>query len=459
MMQDVVKAYKASSEFQYALVANDYFRSDNREVMSKTVLKARSYTVTDASGRTRTKAENENVVGNRIASNFFYRFVTQENQYMLGNGVTLDDDTTKKRLGPGFDTMLQTMGEKALIQGACWGFWNVDHLEIISAAKDAMSGFVALMDERTGAPRIGIEFWQIDVKRPQYIRLFEEDGVTLYRLANEKMEAIEEKRAYRLTVATDAAGQRVTGRENYGALPVVPLWANDERTSTLTQAIKSKIDAYDRILSDYGDNLDRANDVYWVLNNFGGTTDDIAAMLEEINRLKVIANISDGTSSSTAEPVPFEVPYAARQTALDLLRKALYQDAMALDMDELTGGSLTNVAIQAATINLNLKCDRFEWQVFRFVQGILRLIGVETENISFTRQDVVNRSEIVADIAMMRGDIDQRTALEMNPYIMPDRVDEILERAKQEAEAQATSGLLTMEQLEEYLRRNGGNED
>lgn len=432
-------------------MASDYFRSDNKEVLGKTILRARTYQVKDENGRMRTRAVTEDMVGNRIASNFFYRFVTQENQYLLGNGVTIEADGVEKpkdRLGPGFDTIMQATGEKALVHGVCWGFLNVDHVEMIQAARDKLSGFVALVDEMTGLPMVGVQFWQLGAERPQYIRLFEVDGVTLYRTENGSLSEIEPKRAYLVRIATDAAGARIAGASNYGELPVVPLYANAEHRSELSTAIKQKIDAYDRILSDFGDNLERANDIYWVLNNFGGSMDDIAVMLEQINRLKAIANFSDGTTSSTAEPVSFEVPYAARQTALELLRKALYQDAMALDMDELTGGSLTNVAIQAATINLNLKCDRFEWQVFAFVQQLLRLAGVETEKISFTRQDVVNRSEIVADIATMRSDIDRRTALTLNPYIMPDKIDEIMANL----DAEEVSGIPSIEDLEKEVR-------
>ena len=421
MLAEIVRAYKASDDFLRALEALDYFRADNREVRKKTVLRSVSYAVKGRDGRTRRTVRQEAVAGHRIASNFFFRFVTQQCQFLLGNGVVLENSDLKRRLGPGFDTALQTAGENALVQGVCWGFWNADHLEVIQAARDPLSGFVALRDERSGQPMLGVQFWQIDPARPQYIRLFEADGVSLYRDGKRA----EEKRPYRLRVAVDGAGQRVLGHEP-APLPLVPLGANTDQRSELTFALKQKIDAYDRILSDFGDNLEQANDVYWVLNNFGGTFDDVAEMLEQIRRLKVISTISDGAHPSTAEPRAFEVPYAARQAALDILRRELYRDAMAVDNDEIRGGSLTNVAIRAAYSNLNLKCDRFEWQVFGFVQGVLRLAGIETEKIAFVRQDIVNRSEIIADIAAMRGDIDRETALKLNPYIAQEDVEGIL---------------------------------
>ena len=146
--------------------------------------------------------------------------------------------------------------------------------------------------------------------------------------------------------------------------------------------------------------------------------------------MKAVANFTDGSGSgATAEPHTIEVPYMARREALDLLERALYQDYMALDMDAITGGSLTNVAIRAAAANLNLKADRYEWQVRQFVQDLLRLIGHPTEDIRFTRQTITNESEVVKDIYAMRGDIDQRTALRLNPYIQEEEIEPLMDES------------------------------
>lgn len=436
MLEKIVRDYKASDDFKSGLTANEYFRTDNTEVREKMLMQPRAVEYKDKNGRTRKKSQPVKIAGNRVRSGFFPRFVIQQNQFLLSNGVTLDNADLKKRLGLGFDKQLERCGEKALLHGVCWGFWNYDHLEIIEAVKDGLSGAVALLDEETSEPMVLVQFWQINSNRPLYLRVFSPDGVVKYRMGKEGLEEIPDtRRPYVVRTQSDAYGPvEITG-ENYGGrLPVVPLWASEERRSELTPAIKSKIDLYDRIFSDFGDNLDRANDVYWVLNNFGGTIDDVAEMLEQINRVKAVANMTDGTgTSSTAELKTVDVPYAARQTALDILQKQLYSDFMALDMDALTGGSLTNVAIETATANLNLKADRYEWQVFRFVQGILALIGVETEQIKFKRQTIANRSEIVQDISVMRDYIDQETALKINPYIDQEEIKDILDRLAAES--------------------------
>lgn len=397
----------------------------------------------------------EKVIGNRLSNDFLFRFVVQQNQYLLGNGVTLKSNEIKKKLGRSFDTRIQEIGENALLHGVSWGYWNYDHLESISAVKDQYSGFVALCDEITSEPKVGIQFWQIGRDKPMGVRLFEVDGVTVYRYPGSgtidndtKVETVEEKRAYKVKTISDGSGVSVLSEENYRALPVVPLFANKEKRSELTHNIKSKIDAYDRIQSDFGDNLDRANDVYWVLNNFGGTADDVVNMIEMINKVKAVLNQTNAVGGgATAEPRTIEVPYMARSMALDILRKSLYQDYMALDMDEIRGGSLTNVAIKTAMANLNLKADRYEWQCFAFVQNILAFVGVEGEDaeiIRFNRRGIVNESETIANIYMMRNDVSRQWALEANPMVNSDEIPTILAEREEELKKE-TDNMLEIE--------------
>lgn len=114
--------------------------------------------------------------------------------------------------------------------------------------------------------------------------------MTILRVSGKQVDVVREKTAYVRTLRRDALGDTLdVERQGYGRLPLIPLYANQEGKSELTPAIQAKIDAYDNILSDFADNLARANDVYWVLNNFSGTTEDIAEMLEEISRIKAVA--------------------------------------------------------------------------------------------------------------------------------------------------------------------------
>ena len=215
LLEKIITAYKTSPDFRGALEARAYFRGENPTVMGKVILEKGVAKVEsrDEEGRKVTKMINldKPVVGARVPAAFLFRLVTQQNQFLLANGVTLESEGQKKRLGLGFDKAMEQIGEHALLAGVSWGFWNVDHLEIIEAARDALSGFVALLDEETSAPMVGVQYWQLDNDRPMYVRLFEADGVTEYVHTKDGLRVMQEKRPYKLTVARYDAGEEVIG--------------------------------------------------------------------------------------------------------------------------------------------------------------------------------------------------------------------------------------------------------
>lgn len=414
-----INEYLSSYFYQKAIEAEQYFKGENTAILNRPKWTMKK------TGKQITFSQNITI------SNFFFRFVVQLNQYLLANGLQLKDQTQKNKLGFGFDKTLEAIGEKSLVHGSCWGYWNLDHLEMFKTTE-----FFALLDERTSEPMVGVRFWQIDPEKPMNVHVFETDGVTEYIKDNDTLTIYKEKRSYKQEVRSDAISTEITKASNYGVLPIIPLYANEYRRSEFTPNIKTKIDMYDKIFSDFGDNLERTNDIYWAITNFGGTTNEIREMLAEIEELRAVFARGDGSHNTTAEPHTIEVPYAARQTALDLLERALYADSMSMNMNEITGGSLTNVAIDTAKANLSLKANRFEWQVFQFCQKILNLVEVKTEDIKFRRQTIANATENINNVLNIyrEGLFDKRTALEKmdGDIVASDEIDTIMDRLAME---------------------------
>lgn len=116
----------------------------------------------------------------KLTHGFFRRFVVQQVQYVLSNGVTFKDENTKKRLGGNFDNQLQRLATKAMIDGVSFGFWDLDHLEVFSLVPTAADpAFVPLWDEDTGLLRAGIRYWKSPSLSFRFT-LYEEDGYTEY---------------------------------------------------------------------------------------------------------------------------------------------------------------------------------------------------------------------------------------------------------------------------------------
>jgi len=358
----------------------------------------------------------------KICSGFFPKLVKQLSQYLLGNGVTLPEGI-KGKLGLRFDSTLQKMGIQALVDGVNWGFWNLNKLYVFRATE-----FVPLFDEGNGDLRAGIRFWRLAPDKPLFVELYEESGITKYdESENETLAIREEKMPYIYKIRTDGISSEIIDTENYSKIPIFPLWANELKRSELTPGMKSMVDAYDFINSDLADSITLIEGVYWAIKNYGG--DSVPELVKEMEAFRAIVTEHGDSSGSDATSHVIEIPYQAKQAALDIYRKLIYSDFMGLDMDSIKGGTLTNVAINVAKSDLDLKADLFEWQCADFVHNLLNLIGVsEKVEAQFKRRSITNDTEMVTNIYTMRADLDHKTALELNPIIPDIMVDTILDR-------------------------------
>ena len=420
--RQVISEHISSSEYKEAQVADEYNRRRNRTIVQYQKL---LYTMSG-------QAVPDNYSANfKLCSNFFNRFVTQENQYLLGNGCTWEKDDTEKKLGEDFDEELQEAGEKALVCGVSFGFWNLDHVDIFSLLE-----FAPLWDEEDGALKAGVRFWQLASDKPLRATLYELDGYTDYiwnrnKDGAEEGEVLHEKRAYKLKLkGTNADGMEIYDGENYPSFPIVPLWANKYKQSEFV-GMRENIDAYDLVKSGFANDLDDAQQIYWIVQNAGGMDDvDLAKFLERLKTVKAAVVDEDG---ATAESHTIDVPYLARATLLTQLRNDMYEDFMALDTKNLASGAVTATQIKAAYEDFSKKVDRYEYCVLKFIDGILALAGID-DNVTFTRSMIVNDNETITILLQCAEYLPQDyiTTKILNLLGDGDRTDEILKQKDEE---------------------------
>lgn len=387
-VRGVINNHMESPGYEIARTAYDYDRQRNTTIVNYQKL---LYTVSGAT-------VPDNFSANyKLCSNYFNRFITQENQFLLGNGITWTKEDTEKKLGGKFDTAIQKAGRDALIGGVSFGFWNLDHLDVFSVLE-----FAPLYDEEDGAMKAGVRFWQISPEKPLRATLYEMDGYTDYiwnkREENGKTTSVgailHDKRAYKLkTRKTEADGEQIYAGENYPSFPIVPLYGNPHRQSELVGK-REQIDAYDLIKSGFANDIDDASQIYWTLQNAGGMDDiDLVKFVEHMKTVKA-AVVSD---DATAESHTMEVPYASREAILNRIRTDLYDDFMAFNTKEIVGGATTATQIVAAYEPLQKKADLFEYQVREFLDGILYVAGID-DAPSFTRDVITNTTEEIQAI-------------------------------------------------------------
>ena len=419
-----ISEHEGSDDFKIAKDAYEYYKQRN------VTIRQYERILFEVTG----KAVKDDFSPNyKLPSNFFYRFITQENQYLLGNGVTFDKNNTKDKLGIrryDFDKQIQKAGKYALIEKVAFGFWNLDHIEVFRFTE-----FVPLFDEETGMLRAGIRYWQLDKDKPLRVTLYEEDGYTEYKWDDktsiDAYEIIKAKTAYVIKgTYTEADGFEITESINYPSFPIVPLWANDVRQSFLV-GMREQIDCYDLIKGGFANTVDEASIIYWTLQNAGGMDEvDLREFVERVRKLHA-ATVDDDVR---AESHTIEAPYQSRESLLNRLRSDLYEDAMALDTKSLaSGGSVVTAVIKAAYEPLNNKTDDYEYCVRDFIDSILELAGIESE-YSFTRSALINQQEDISTIISAAEYLPQDYVTEKILTILGDgdQLDDVLNQMSEE---------------------------
>lgn len=425
-----ISAHKATDAYKVAKDAEMYMKTLNPTIME---YKKLLYTITG-------EAVPDNFSANhKCASSFFKRFVTQENQYLLGNGASFGEEGTKERLGgEDFDVQLQKIGRAALIGGIAFGFANLDHIEIFKITE-----FVPLWDEEDGSLKAGIRFWQVADNKPLRATLYELDGYTEYiKRKDEDMQILKEKRAYQQIVRTsEVDGTEILDGQNYPTFPIIPLWGNPEHQSELV-TIRSQIDAYDLIKSGFANDLDDASMIYWTITNAGGMDDvDLAQFLERMKVVKAAVVGDDASGNAKAEAHTLDVPYQSREAYLTRLEADMYKDAMALDTTQIAAGQVTATQIEAAYEPLNEKVDMFEYCVLEFVHGILDVLGID-DTVTFVRSRMANKAEEINALLAGAEYLSQEYITEKLLTILGDidRVEEVLAQIADDSMSRLSGG-------------------
>lgn len=439
---DVIRAvinaitnHRNSDEYKTALSADKYDKQQNETINNyvKTIFSLTGVPVEDFT------ASN-----NKLASNFFHRLNTQRCTYLLGNGVSFTDhksetvvnglttvtDKTKETLGNKFDSDLKRLAYFALIHGICFGFWNLDRLYVFPITE-----FKPLWDEESGALRAGIRFWRLAKDKPMTVVLYEEDGYTKFKsksVVGLDLDQASEKHPYKTIInKTEADGEEIVGYDNYGSLPIIPMWGSSLKQSTLV-GMREKIDSFDLIRSGFANDLSDCAQIYWLLENYGGMTDEDLAKFRDRLKINHIA-VADTANGGSVTPYTQEIPHTARKIYLDEIRAGIYEDFGALDVHTVAAGA-TNDHIDAAYQPLDEEADDFEYQVAEFIEQLLTLIGIE-DTPSFKRNRISNESERTQMILSAGEYLDTETILQKLPFITVDEVTNIMAKADMESES------------------------
>ncbi len=390
----VINEHKASPAYRIAADAETYYAKRNVTISKLQKL------LYDFQGRAHVDMFSANY---KLKTSFFRRFVIQQVQYILANGITFTDPNTKAALGKDFENQFQMAAKWAMIDGVSFLFWNLDHAEAFGFVDTPIRpGFAPLHDDTTGGMLAGVRYWHVG--ESARFTLYEPDGYTEYiEEKGEIPQVLSPKRAYKIISRADPKARReglpdtAYTFENYPGFPIIPLYANDLRESEIV-GLQESIDCYDFIKSGFANEIDDTSGFYWVLKNAGGMDDtDLARFLDRMR--KVRAAVIDADEGVEAEAHTLEIPVQAREAMLNRLETDLYKDAQIVNVSDLSAVSKTATEIRAAYQPMDDKTGDFEYCLRTCLSGILNLVGIE-DTPTFEWNRIANQSEDIQNILL-----------------------------------------------------------
>lgn len=376
-VQTIVSQHKQSKDYENADMGYRYYIGLNDMAMKHEQL------LTTVTGELVTDIWSPN---HRTTTSILKRFIEEEVLYLLGNGVNWNNPATNKKLGKRFDDKLLDGAKSALWGGKSFMFPNVDGMKVMT-----LRDFCPIYDEETGALRMGVYFYQIDDVHPITYTFYTEQGFYIFISTKGEMTLRQDLTAYMTRTSGVFANRTVSG-ENYKRLPIAQYKGNNLSRSELLP-IKSKIDAYDMMQNGFINDLDNA-DFYWLIENASASdNEDLIKFRDQLKSMHMAA--LEGDTHVRAETI--DIPYAAREQLLQRLEAKLYEDYMAVDIQNIASGAATATQIKAAYTPLKIKASDFESCTRNFLYDLLDILGID-DKPTFDPDPLINTAEEVNTI-------------------------------------------------------------
>ena len=221
-----------------------------------------------------------------------------------------------------------------------------------------------------------------------------------------------------------------------GAVPFIPFYNNAQHTDDLP-LYKDLIDAYDKVVSGFANDMEDVQEVIFVIKNYGG--EGKTEFLSDLKQSKVIKVEGDGG----VDTIRAEIPHEARGAFLDRIRKQIFVSGMGVDPDPEQFGNSSGVSLKYLYSLLELKAVQMETQ-FRtgfaeLVRAACRVSGMaEPEKIiqTWTRNAIQNDLETAQIAAQSVGVISDQTVIKNHPWVEDAEAEQKQMKKEQEAVAE-----------------------
>jgi SPP1 family phage portal protein len=323
--------------------------------------------------------EDKNRSNARIAHPFFTELIDQQVQYMLSDdgfissGISELAQDLEKYFDDSFRSELAETLTDTCVYG--WGYMygyvgDKGHIEF-SATPSLNVIEVRAKDTQENADHVIYYYddYVTDTKKTvRRIEVWDKTYISYYVQVDDGEIEWDENaainpRPHKVWREPDSAELKGMG------LGFIPFWRldNNRKKSSNLKPIKGLIDDYDLMSCSLTNNLVDFDSPLYAVKGFDG--DDVGELIENIKAKRHIG-LPDG---GDVDVKTIEVPYQARVTKMAEDERNIYRFGMGLNSAQAGDGNITNVVIKSRYALLDLKCNKLEKYLRRFIQELLEV--------------------------------------------------------------------------------------
>ena len=390
------------------------------------------------------KVEDETAVNNKVPNNWHKVLVDQKVGYVAGRPPIIDsedEDFTElinNYLGERFDDLLPDIVTEVSNKGKDWlhvyaspegdfKFMEVDARQCIpvydTEKENNLTDFLRYYQVVVnGEERTRVEWWT-----PEDVTYYIEGESGEFKLDN-----LLEDNPQQPHFTKNGEGT------SWGKIPFIK-FANNKKEYPDLKQYKEQIDMYDKIISDYGNDLEELQEAVWVLVKYGG--ESLAEFQHNLRHYKAL-NVDEGGG---AEQKTMDIPTEAKEKYLNRLEENLFLFGQGANIKtDRFGNSPSGVALQFLYSQLDIKANtlirKFKrgikdlcWFIAKFDQ-VSKSTNYDASKVSvtFNKTMIFNETEKIDNVSKSVGITSKKTARKNHPWI--NNVEEEEEQIQKERE-------------------------
>ena len=368
----------------------------------------------------------------KISHPFYTELIDQKVNYLLSNfSINSEDDKLDTELqeyfGDDFKDELADVCEDTSKLGFGYMYSQLNK-EFKTRFKYAYSMGVIEVYKEDSDELEAVVYYYIDridksKKTITRIEVHDKDQTFYYVLRGKKLEK-DTKKVYNpqphKTWKEKAKGEIVVKGQGFGYIPFFRLDNNRKQFSDL-KPIKKIIDDYDLMNCGLSNNLQDINEGIYVVKGFEGT--DFTELQQNLKTKKMVGVSENGD----VDIKTIDIPYSARQTKLDIDEKNIYRFGMGINTNAL-GDNLTNVNIKSRYALLDLKCNKAERKLRKFLKGLIQ-IALDEINKELKSKYTLKDVNINLDREVITNELDNATIEKTNAERKQIEINTILDIA------------------------------